>query len=743
MNPSDSEITRIRDLGVLRLERIFRPSGLPLVRKDPHCEHATTALLVRGQAGAGKTTLVAALAHAIAKHGDGIALFLNTEALASELRYKAEFLDLPAGTLLGWSERHDARVGAIVTQHVELTTPGQDARDPKARRLASFGAVEAMLQEVEITPSSHPPIRVIVLDGFTLPGAEPEPPDLRHEVISFLQEMEARGITPILVEEMGQRGFEWMPFVVDLVLELALDQDPDTGKLIRRLRVPKSRFSRCHPGPHDYGVENDRPTLWPDPLDVLGKEDSDQSDLPPDFIWPDTTEDRYLLLSGPGVIASYYDRPEANILRPHFHTPGIRTLKVVCGSEIEVWRDGKPVASVRESDGPYALAWCVLGNARGCNFISIGQMPGLMRRQRFRLPLLHMLDALARAGKRVCVHGEARDLESTDNLGTILLPILRHRQRTIHTMERRELLSGIRWVDPPGELFDVEAASSRDLEGAVLLSTAAKTLMAASVETLLEMHRDFLIWQDESVAISLQPGQAALYLLRDQPLPATLASAARLAFMMHRVGDLELARSTLARVRRWTELSAVPALHSCVAWVSALIGENWHAARIISRALRREDIGTLDRALWSCLRLTYVESSEPLDVFISELREGLYPWQTPLCAAFLANRLVALYGIEASFDRLCRILRRSSISELQIRRLIVDAAFLTRKDSDRQYSFQPSLDLERTLTGLALYEFDYNIGVMSVGDFAVSYFKKACAHPLLGGAAKAHMEHIL
>jgi energy-coupling factor transporter ATP-binding protein EcfA2 len=731
--------TRVRDLKLARLDQLFRPPGLPLVRKDPASENATTAILVRGQAGSGKTTLVTALAHAIASHGQGIALFLNTEAFASELRYKADFLGLPANSLLGWSARAEASVGALVTQHVELTPTGRTAKDSKDRRLASFRAVEEMLQQAETNPSGHPPIRVVVLDGFTLPGAEQEPPDLRHEVISFLQELEAHGVTPILVEEVGPRGFEWLPFVVDLVFELSLEQDPDTGKLIRRLRCPKSRFSRCHPGPHDYGVEHERPALWPDPLDVLSPGDFDSAEKPPDFIWPDAIEDRYLLLSGPGVIASYYDKQEANILRPHFHTPGTRTLKIVCGSEIELLRDDTRVASVPESDGPYALAWAVFEHARDCNFISVGQMPGLMRRQRFRLPLLHMLDALARAGKRVCVHGAESDLASTDNLGTVLLPILRHPRRTLLTMRRRKLLSGIRWVDPPAELFAIEAASNKDLAGAALLEKAAQRLAAATSATLLEIHRDVFTWTEDTVSISEQPGQIAMYLSRDQLLPATLASAARLVFYQHRVGEIDLALANLAHVRIWAEHSAIPALHSCIAWISALLGEDWHAARIVSRALRHERISPLDQLLWSCLRVTYTGSEPALEELLTAIDRSTAYWQTQLSAAFVTNSVVALRGAVKSSkfiaDWLGNILPNKHGT-----RLLLDAVYLATDDAAQRDALRGLTPM--VLADLELYEWAFNCGLLGKDGETRRNFEIALNHPLLAAAARLQLDRL-
>lgn len=739
MSTDDPYTTRVLDLKLARLERIFRPPGLPLIRKDPDAPHATTAILVRGQAGTGKTTLVTALAHAISTQGHGIALFLNTEAFASELRYKADFLHLPENSLLGWSSRQQAGIGALVTRHVELTKPGREAKDSKDRRLAGFRAIEEMLHDAKAKPTEHPPIRVVVLDGFTLPGAEEEPPDLRHEVISFLQELEAHGVTPILVEEMGQRGFEWLPFVVDLVFELALEQDPDTGKLIRRLRCPKSRFSRCHPGPHDYGVEHERPALWPDPLDVLQPGDFDSAEKPPDFIWPDAIEDRYLLLSGPGVIASYYDKQEANILRPHFHTPGTHTLKIVCGSEIELLRDDTRVASVPESDGPYALAWAVFEHARDCNFISIGQMPGLMRRQRFRLPLLHMLDALARAGKRVCVHGAESDLASTENLGTVLLPILRHPRRTVLTMRRRKLLSGIRWVDPPPELFAIEAASNKDLAGAALLEKAAQLLGAATSVTLLEIHRDVLIWTEDAVSISEQPGQVALYLSRDQLLPATLASAARLALYQHRVGEIDLALANLARVRLWAEHSAIPALHSCIAWISALLGEDWHAARIVSRALRHERISPLDQLLWSCLRVTYTGSEAALDDLLATINRSAARWQTQLSAAFVANSVMAIRGAAQSSEFIADWLG-NILPNKHGTRLLFDAGYLATVNATKRDALQGLIPM--VLADLERYEWAFNCGLLGMDGDARRNFEIALNHPLLAAAARLQLDRL-
>lgn len=730
-NVTDADTTtqHVVDLKVARLDYIFSPRGLPLVRKDPAVDQVTMTLLVRGHAGGGKTTLALALAHAVARDTGGVAIYLSTEALAAELRFKTRFLGLDEGTVRGWKRRASAAPGTILTQHVELTEPGQTAAGAGARRLAALRSVDSMLAEHADEPG--PPVRVVVLDGFTLPDASPEPLDLRHELVAFAQDLEARGITPMIVEEVGEHGFEWLPFIVDLVFEVGLDRDPDTGKLIRRLRCPKSRYAVCRPGPHDYGLENRRLALWPDPLETLAADASAAPGIttpPPDFFWPDDREDRYYLLSGPGVVASYYDEPSANILRPHLHTAGTTTLKVYCGAESRLERDGKTVATVGESDGPYALAWAVLEHGRDCNFISIGQMPGLMRRSRFRLPLLHMLEALARAGKRVCVHGSRHDLSNTDNLGAVLLPLLRHPSRERRTMQRPDLLTIGRWWDFHS-LFAVEPAGNKDLQAAPLLDQAADLFIRAGTAELAEMHRDLLVWGDDDLRIATAPGQVAVYLTANDGVSATLASAAHLALILHRRGDLDVALTNLRHIRRWAARDPDPILLSYLAWIHVQVGQHWQAAEITAGLLKADKVDPLDRTLWACLRAIYA----PTPASVAALRTMVDTLSAPHRMLVSGSVARALYAVEG-LDPAVRWLESHVQSFRQSHpHMIAEAALSTSNLESQIYGLDLMQDTETTLEREV--EYLYNIGVaasrLGRPEVALQAFKLALERPSL------------
>lgn len=724
MTEADETTIHVKELKIARLERIFSPHGLPLIRKDSKSNVATTVILVRGQAGSGKTTLVAALAHAIGRARDGVALYLSTEALASELRFKSTFLDLPQGAVRGWSRRDGALVGTLLTQHIELTRPGQEANEQGGRRLAAFRAVAEMLDEPGAKAS--PPVRAVVLDGFLLSDGSPETPDLRHEVISFLQDLEARGITPVLVEEVGQSGLEWLPFVVDLVLELGLEQDSDTGKLIRRLRCPKSRYALCRPGPHDYGLENGRPALWPDLLEVLASGgsllDGAEAAPPPEFFWPDDDENHYYVLSGPGVIASLYDKPDANILRPHLHTPGTTTLKVVCGSEIQLLRGKEPVALVRENDGPHALAWAVLEHGRDCNFISIGQLPGLMRRRRFRLPLLHLLDALASTGKRVCVHGSEHDLANTDNLGTILFPIERHPGRQRRLIAAPSMLPVARWIDLPTDLFSVEPSSPRDLTNANLVELKTRMWSDTAAQNQQAIPPQLFAWNDDTVLLNAgEP--TGTWLHRASVGPATLAAVTRATLLQHRLGLIETAANNFAAVRLWVQSVASPSLSTLLSWASAIVGDFWYAARIIARAMKQDHVDTYDRLLWSCLRLRFVPSVGELDQFIKALRNASVD-SLKLCAPTVIETLVRLRGVEAARSWLDEHDSTNEAFAPWYRPYLVAYAGLTMADRvDYTWARKLLADIEGSLDDIRRGEIWYNLGIASarIGDSAEAF----------------------
>lgn len=91
----------------------------------------------------------------------------------------------------------------------------------------------------------------------------------RSDTAAFLQALETRGISTVIVEESAPKQVSWLPFVVDLVFELQFNITEDTRKLVRQLVCRKSRYTPAFAGPHEYDLDEDFvPSVWPDPLDI-------------------------------------------------------------------------------------------------------------------------------------------------------------------------------------------------------------------------------------------------------------------------------------------------------------------------------------------------------------------------------------------------------------------------------------------------------------------------------------------
>jgi len=248
---------RITKFAIENLERLFAPPGLPMIDKGG--PSPTTSIAILGDAGAGKTTFAVSLAHAIAADAHGIALYLTTEVAPTEIKYKMSMIGMKA-SVITWNRRASAQAGDIVGQHVSLLEGADDASSPIRQR-----ALEAAWRLVDTT-SNELPIGCVVIDAFPLP--EPSDHAARSDVVSLIQALEGRGVSVVIVEEVGTTDF--VPFVTDVVFQLTFDEDADTGERARKLDCPKSRYARLLAGPHDTGFDRDRLMVWPAPLLAAG-----------------------------------------------------------------------------------------------------------------------------------------------------------------------------------------------------------------------------------------------------------------------------------------------------------------------------------------------------------------------------------------------------------------------------------------------------------------------------------------
>lgn len=480
----------IKSFPITGLEYVFVPPGLPLITKTVDAP-ATTSILIRGGAGAGKTTLAAALAHAIAREQKGVALYLTTEFVATELTYKAKTLGLPESSVASWQSQKEHAVGTLLAEHLLRTAAGAEVKTVAKRKRAAIDAVWELLANGKDEPSAlmqvGPPVRAVVIDAFGLPEVEHDNEnELRNELLGLVQTLELAGITTILIEEAGTRGEAWLPFIVDLVFELDLWPDPDTGELSRRLKCPKNRYGRAIPGPHDYGMDNDSPSVWPDLTSVGGSHASLQnlSNLPPALFLPTAAANQYVACSAGAIILSAYDKPPS-IVSAFVSTPGLRFAVVNCGPLTRVHVPGGNPASVPENEGPFSLAWLLLRayGASAINSVLLQEFEFFLSRPRLRVGALRMLEMLRTAGLTVCLNGRAAELAPALGVADYLyegkiVPFVRRK------LPAQRLCSATRWLAEMEERISAEGADS--LDRSVRLQMIGGTLSPEDILSMID-----------------------------------------------------------------------------------------------------------------------------------------------------------------------------------------------------------------------------------------------------------------
>jgi KaiC/GvpD/RAD55 family RecA-like ATPase len=215
--------------------------GLALVEHED--AKPSTAIVIRGAPGSGKTILGTQLAANLAASWQADVLYCCVEVLPSEIGQQAGQFD--------WSNRirfvkapfsdpGDAASPRVFASILNLGT--EEKEDEELGR-----AVSAFLEEVKGLGGKP---RVLVLDslsdGYRL-GSK-----VRREVADGLCKFgKSRGLTTILLEETSDNKPSLWAFVADVVLQFE-GQAP--GAMYRSLTVPKNRFGPSDPGPHEYSI---------------------------------------------------------------------------------------------------------------------------------------------------------------------------------------------------------------------------------------------------------------------------------------------------------------------------------------------------------------------------------------------------------------------------------------------------------------------------------------------------------
>lgn len=530
---------RVQSFPIAQLEYVFVPPGLPLVTKSD--SPATTSILVRGGAGTGKTTLAAALAHAISRDQGGVALYLTTEFVATELAYKAVTLGLEDDLVDAWDSPRAHQPGTLLAEHLVRTDAGskEDALQTVAKRKrAAISAVWELLsrgaETIAADRGEGPPVRVVVIDGFGLPEVEQENQELRHQLVSSMQALERIGITPIIVEEAGVHAEAWLPFVVDIVFEIELWPDPDTRLLHRRLKCPKSRYVRGIPGPHDYGMEPGAPAVWPSlPIDVCQRIHW-QDELAPSFFYP-LASPAYLLCRAGSVIVSEFGAKQPPLLELVQQVPGMRLANVVWGPLNRVALPDGQIFCSDESDGLLAVGWALLQGFRAgrLNAVALNGLEHHLARPRTSERALHLIALLGAAGMTVCVHGRAGQLVSVANiadltLGTQVSGRVQRRaiswgpcraERWLEAIDEpnvRQLFAGT--ADPASVLNEAEALEKSEDHDAYLRA-AILTHLASGVRRYINERRSKVATSAHFTAFAGDDLAAALKCLDDISSP--------------------------------------------------------------------------------------------------------------------------------------------------------------------------------------------------------------------------------
>lgn len=396
----------ITKLGVGHLEHVFLPPGLPLPFKGKE-DVGTTSVLVRGGAGVGKTTLALALAHSIADASSGAVLYLTTEFSPVEIAFKASMLGLPEDAVRPWPGSEPVPAGAILVEHLANTAPAEASEeepssDSNRNRRRSLEAVWNLLHPEEEVAAARA-VRAVVIDALTLLEPQANERALRAELIDFVQALEGEGRSVVLVEELGHGTPAWSAFVVDLVLELAMTPHPRTGELQRKLTLSKCRYAISIPGPHDYGLEGGRPTVWPDLLRVVaGRKESHGLRLakPPRLALPIGVRGKWQRLeSRVGV----FEGDHIDLIDSIESTPGVVAVHIYCGPVVRLSPVNGGVLELSEAESPHAIGWTLqtpaLAHVNTCIFENLESL--VLRAGEDTV--IHLLEALAQLGYLVVV----------------------------------------------------------------------------------------------------------------------------------------------------------------------------------------------------------------------------------------------------------------------------------------------------------------------------------------------------
>ncbi|MBI2391035.1 MAG: hypothetical protein HYV09_15695 [Deltaproteobacteria bacterium] len=674
---------RVRELSIENLAYVFDPPGLPLVQKAPNTE-PTTSIAIRGGPGSGKTTLATALARAIAAASGGFALYLTTESSPLELIYKARVLGFDEGTV---HASEDPERGTVAVR--SLASSARDVRTSDIPAVA-----DAAWQLIEsFTSAASNRCRVLVIDAVPLSGGLEL--GARAPTLELIQALESRGISTILIEEADNEAGDFVPFVVDIVFEIERPRDPDTGNVLRRLGCSKSRYSAAIAGPHDYGLDEGRPAVWPDPLRISAPQ-------PPVELLSEVSGALIAPLVRPGAmmvatrgIVLWPSGEGSSFLRALQATPGAEPNIVNCGPLTTVAdRSGGRTISVPADDGPASLIWTLLKT--GTHVVVIQRLEALLGRHRHRAGLHDGLVALGRLGRLVCIDGGPEAIAELSAIADVHIggsvPSAFVRQ-----VPPRKYLSGARWLDFEAPAGDGDAhAALRPLE-----------------EPLRELRQAIAV-ADTASARALGEG-----ILNATYTPALPQARALAAVLVSRAGHSALARELCQPDRHVVGEAPIPARQAVVARAFAHLGDTWQALWSLFERFQvpLEAAITFDPAilLWRAIVARITTSAAALDATLRVEGAAHETWVVD----FLLETLVQRGRLEDA-RRLARdCAQRAGLPAWWGRRLFVDARLEAAQgaggDPGGLESEMNALVEDPSPGPLGRAEVAYNLGILLAG----------------------------
>ncbi len=619
-----------------------------------------------------------------------------------------------------WKDRASAPPGAIVTEHLALSPAGQGPLTSLERKTGSIETLWNLLHPE--SGSLDVAVRAVVIDAFTLPDATIEETTLRSDLVAFVQALEGEGISTVIVEEATEQRASWLPFIVDLVFEIAWVADPDSADLHRKLRCSKCRYAHALAGPHDYGLDMGFPGVWPDLLAVAsapaGRDLDVQRPAAVILLFQSLTSgaSSYVRFGRGGVALLERNRQTSQFLSLISLTPGIVIADVRCGPLNVIGFATLPHAiQVPDSEGAHSLGWALVRatKERRINVVVLHDPEALLRRQRFAIPLLHVVEALRRLGVLVLIHAKQEHLEALTSIADVSTNGSSGYARELRTFPRSRMRWSYAWItDAPG----TDEGSLGSVEGHQGRTSSYSQLRSAQKQVLAQ---DILGARNTLIQMRPEHGGALIGRI-------WIASA----WLLHRLGMVNAAVERMSMGSRYSS----GALSDESIWARALVAPNESIFSELSEMVSARPVSDSLVLLWTSMCAVYAQS----EAAIESLEQRVGGPQECLFIGFLL-RALALRGHGLDVTRTAeRFGLQHQLPDWLVRRMKEEAMLEAPRDFERVEAFERLVTLQSSEDVPLLHRADiaHNLGTfredMGQSAEAVRWYQAALAlNPLL------------